>query len=45
MHFYLTFGFLGFKVVKKQMITLFKCSEDFQIFKFYLVRLKSILIS
>ena len=28
-HFYLTFGFLGFKVVKKQMMNLFKGSEDF----------------
>ena len=28
-HFYLTFGFLGFKVVKKWMMNLFKESEDF----------------
>ena len=29
MRFYLTFGFLGFKVVKKQTTNLFKGSEDF----------------
>ena len=30
MCFYLTFDFLGFKVVKKQTMKLFKCSEDFR---------------
>ena len=29
MRFYLTFGFLGFKVVKKRTMNLFKGSEDF----------------
>ena len=29
MSFYLTFGFLRFKVVKKQTMNLFKGSEDF----------------
>ena len=29
MHFYVTFGFLGFKVVKKRTMNLFKGSEDF----------------
>ena len=29
MHFYLTFGFLGVKVVKKRTTNLFKGSEDF----------------
>ena len=30
MHFYLIFGFLGFKVIKKLTINLFKGSEDFR---------------
>ena len=30
MHFYLTFGFLGFKIVKKRTMNLFKGSEDFR---------------
>ena len=29
MRFYLTFGFLGFKVFKKRTMNLFKGSEDF----------------
>ena len=29
MHFFLTFGFLGFKVVKKKTMNFFKGSEDF----------------
>ena len=29
MYFYLIFGFLGFKTVKKRTINLFKDSEDF----------------
>ena len=29
MHFYLTFGFCGFKVAKKWTMNLFKSSEDF----------------
>ena len=30
MRFYLTFGFLGFKVVKKREMNFFKGSEDFR---------------
>ena len=29
MHFYLTFGFMGFKVVNKRTMNLSKGSEDF----------------
>ena len=32
--FYLTFGFLGFKIVKKRTINLFKGSEDFRLSNF-----------
>ena len=39
MRFYLTFGFLGFEIVNKGTMDLFKGSEDFG---FYLVGLKSI---
>ena len=31
MCFYMTFGFLGFKVVKKWMVNIFKGSEDFDL--------------
>ena len=34
MRFYLTFGFLGFKVVKKWMMNLFKGSEAFRFSNF-----------
>ena len=34
MRFYLNFGFLGFKVVKKQKMNLFKGSEDFGFLNF-----------
>ena len=33
MRFYLTFSFLGFKVVKKWTMNLFKGSEDFRFWK------------
>ena len=42
MRFYLTFGFLEFKVVNKRMMNLLEGSEKFPIFEFYLVGLKSI---
>ena len=43
MCFCLAFGFLGFKVVNKRMMNLFKGSEYIlQIFEFYLVGLKNI---
>ena len=34
MRFYLTFGFLGFKVVNKREINLFKSSKDFGLSNF-----------
>ena len=33
MHFYLTIGFLGFKVVKKWTMNIFKGKEDFEFSK------------
>ena len=39
MHFYLTFGFLGFTVVTKQTMNLFKGSEDSYADNLYCVRL------
>ena len=37
MRFYLTFGFLGFKIAKKKTMNLYKGSVRFQIFDFFLV--------